>query len=269
MKTHDTRWARTALVAAALAAGLSACVPVALIGGAAVGGMVATDRRSTRTQLADQRIEADCINAVWKLLGEGQRGHVNVTSYYRKVLITGEVPTEQDKQDVEAIVLGVVGGESAGVFNELVVGPNSTLPQRTSDSSITTRVKTRLMRADGVPGTSIKVVTERGVTYLMGRLTEREAQLATDAISDTKGVVRVVRIIDFISAQAALHPNDPDAGAPSPAQAPPASEPAPAPGSDIDPGPGEAGGGAVTAPVTQPTVEQAPPIQVQTLPPLK
>jgi len=256
MKSNPTRLMRATLAAAALAAGLSACVPVAVVGGATATGVVMTDRRSPRTQLADQRIESDTLNAVWKLLGEGERGHVNITSYYRKVLITGEVPTEQDKQDVEAAVRKA-GGDIAGLINELAVGPNSTAVRRTNDSSITTRVKTRLVRADGVPGNSIKVVTERGTVYLMGRLTERETLLATDAVSDAKGVERVVRIIDFISPQAALHPEDAGAGTPPPAATPPATAPAET--------------GAVASPVTQPAIEQkAPqPVQVQPLPPLK
>ncbi|MDR0274357.1 MAG: BON domain-containing protein [Burkholderiaceae bacterium] len=258
MKLQYARLVRMTLAAAALAAGLSACVPVAVVGGAAAGGMVVTDRRSPRTQLADQRIEMDSLNAVWKLLGEGQRGHVNITSYYRKVLITGEVPTEQDKQDVQAAVLKA-GGDVTGVVNELLVGPNSTLVRRTSDSSITTRVKTSLVHTDGVPANSIKVVTERGTVYLMGRLTERETLLATDVVSSAKGVERVVRIIDFISAQAALHPDDPDASTPAAPARAPVSDPAPAPAET----------GAVSHPVTQPAIEQKPPIQVQPLPPLK
>ena len=257
MKSNPTRLMRATLAAAALAAGLSACVPVAVVGGATATGVIMTDRRSTSTQLADQRIEADTLNAVWKLLGEGQRGHVNITSYYRKVLITGEVPTEQDKRDVDAAVRKA-GGDIAGVINELVIGPNSTVVQRTTDSSITTRVKTSLVHTDGVPANSIKVVTERSVTYLMGRLTERETQLATDVVSQTKGVERVVRIIDFISAQEALHPDDPKAAG-APARAPVSSVSTPAET------------GAVSSPVTQPVIQQqAPqPVQVQTLPPLK
>jgi len=261
--SRAARLARMALAAAALAAGLSACVPVAVVGGAAAGAAVATDRRSPRTQLADQRIENDSLNAVWKLLGEGARGHVTISSYYRKVLITGEVPTEQDKQAVQAAVLKA-GGDVAGVVNELAIGPSSTLVQRTSDSTVTTRVKTRLLRTDGVPGNSIKVVTERGTTYLMGRLTERETLLATDVVSTTRGVERVVRVIDFISPQAALHPEDPQGGGPAPAPAP---TPAPAPAQT--PAPAETG--AVASPVTQPAIEQkaSQPVQVQTLPPLK
>ena len=259
MKLQHSRRVRTALAATLLAASVSACVPVAVVGGATATGVVMTDRRSPRTQLADQRIEMDSANAVWKLLGEGERGHVNITSYYRKVLITGEVPTDKDKQDVQTAVMRS-GGDVAGLFNELAIGPNSTATQRANDSAATTRVKTRLLNAKGVPGNSIKVVTERGTVYLMGRLTERETLLATEVASTTKGVERVVRIIDFISAQAALHPNDPDANAPLPAPAP-ASAPAPAPA------PVETG--AVAQPVTQPAIEQAPPVQVRSLPPAK
>ena len=263
MRLQHARFVRTALAAALLASGVSACVPLALVGGATATGLVITDRRSPSTQLADQGIETRASRAAGEVLGD--RGHVNLTSYFRKVLITGEVPSEQDRQRVQAAVSGV--GDVAGVVNELAVGPNSSITQRANDSGITAKVKTNLLNANGVPANSIKVVTERGTTYLMGRLTQRETQLATEVTRTTGGVDRVVRVIDFISEQAALHPSDStgQSSGPTPVSDAPGSG-AVAPAATSAP----AATGAVTQPVTQPTIQQAPqPIQVQTLPPVK
>ena len=148
----------------------------------------------------------------------------------------------------------------AGVVNELAVMADSTLAQRSNDTLITGKIKSSLLNTNGVPANSIKVVTERGTTYLMGRLTHRETDLATEVARTTGGVQRVVRVVDFISEQAALHPND--ASGVTPAPAPVTS----VPGIGGSPTPE----GVVTHPVTQPTIVQPrQPIQVQTLPPVK
>ena len=248
---------RAGLLVAALGASLSACVPVALVGGAVAGGtlLMTADRRSGETQTADRNIEAGAQEVIVKALPG--RGHVNVNSYYRKVLITGEVPTAQDKQAVEAAIRAVPAVQ--GVVSDLAVMPESSAWQRSNDGLITSKVRTRLVGTNGVPAGSIKVFTERGATYVMGRLTSAEATRVTDLIAQTDGVQRVVRVIDLIS-EASVYGN---AGTASTAA--PASDPAvlPKTGSDTVPG-------VVTTPVTQPTIEQArQPVQVQELPPLK
>jgi osmotically-inducible protein OsmY len=183
-------------VCAALMVGsLTACVPL-VIGGAAAGGtLVVTDRRTSGAQLEDEGIELRGTSRIRSNLGD--RGHVNLTSYNRQVLLTGEVPTAQDKQLVEQIVSRVENVTS--VVNELVVAVNSNLTQRSSDTLITGRIKAQLLDASDLFSNAFKVVTERSTTYLMGRVTQREADRATNLVRSTSGVQKVVRIFDIIS----------------------------------------------------------------------
>lgn len=244
-----------------LAAGLAGCVPAALVGGAVGAGalLMTADRRSGETQEADRTIEAAAGDAVVRALPG--RGHVNITSYYRKVLITGEVPSAQDSQLVAAQVRAVPG--VAGVVNELAVMPESSTLQRSNDGLITSKVRTRLMSQNGVPAGSIRVTTERGTTYLMGRLTATETALATEVARQTDGVQRVVRVIDLIA--------DPAGGSSVTTHAAPAVDPAVSgTAAPTLPAAGDQATGVVVSPVTQPVIEQPrPPVQVQTLPPMK
>jgi osmotically-inducible protein OsmY len=175
---------------------LSACAPV-LLGGAMMGSLVATDRRTTGTQVEDEGIELRAASRIRDNLGE--RVHVNVSSYNRQVLLTGEVPSAQDKQLVEQIATKVENVRA--VVNELGILGNTTLSQRSSDSLVTGRVKAAMVDAKDVFANSFKVVTERGVTYLMGRVTQREASRATDITRTTEGVQKVVRLLEVISEQ--------------------------------------------------------------------
>ena len=183
------------LCAAALVGSLTACVPLVIGGAAAGGSLVATDRRTSGAQLEDEGIELRGTSRIRSSLGE--RGHVNLTSYNRQVLMTGEVPTAQDKQLVEQIVSRVENVTS--VVNELVVAGNSSLAQRSSDTLITGRIKAQLIDAPDLFSNAFKVVTERGTTYLMGRVTQREADRATNLVRATSGVQKVIRIFDIIS----------------------------------------------------------------------
>ena len=244
-----------------LAAGLAGCVPAALVGGAVGAGalLMTADRRSGETQEADRTIEAAAGDAVVRALPG--RGHVNITSYYRKVLITGEVPSAQDSQLVAAQVRAVPG--VAGVVNELAVMPESSTLQRSNDGLITSKVRTRLMSQNGVPAGSIRVTTERGTTYLMGRLTATETALATEVARQTDGVQRVVRVIDLIA--------DPAGGSSVTTHAAPVADPAVSgTAAPTLPAAGDQATGVVVSPVTQPVIEQPrPPVQVQMLPPMK
>lgn len=244
-----------------LAAGLAGCVPAALVGGAVGAGalLMTADRRSGETQEADRTIEAAAGDAVVRALPG--RGHVNITSYYRKVLITGEVPSAQDSQLVAAQVRAVPG--VAGVVNELAVMPESSTLQRSNDGLITSKVRARLMSQNGVPAGSIRVTTERGTTYLMGRLTATETALATEVARQTDGVQRVVRVIDLIA--------DPAGGSSVTTSAAPVVDPAVSgTAAPTLPAAGDQATGVVVSPVTQPVIEQPrPPVQVQTLPPMK
>ena len=195
MKNPMTRTLGAVLAAATLVGGLAGCVPLVVGGGAVVGTMVAVDRRTAGTQLEDEGIEQRSVSRIRDALGE--RAHVNVTSYNRQVLLTGEVASAQDKQLVEQIVAGV--DNVRHVVNELAVLGNSTLTQRSSDSLVTGRVKATLLDAKDLYSNAFKVTTERGTVYLMGRVTAREASRATELISGTTGVQRVVRILETVS----------------------------------------------------------------------
>ncbi len=208
-----------ATAAAALLTGaLTACVPLVLGGAAAGGSLVATDRRTSGAQLEDEGIELRASSRLRTALGE--RAHVNLTSYNRQVLLTGEVPTAQDKQLVEQIVSRVENVSS--VVNELAVMGNASLTNRSSDVLVTGRVKAALIDAPDLFANSFKVVTERGTTYLMGRVTQREADRGTAVVRSTPGVQKVVRILDIISEEE-LARMLPTPSKPAPAGAKPAS----------------------------------------------
>ncbi len=185
---------RTLAVSIPLCASLSACFPV-IMGGAVMGSLVATDRRTSGAQLEDEGIELRGASRVRENLGE--RVHVNVNSYNRQVLLTGEVPSVQDKQLVEQVLARVENVQA--VVNELAVLGNATLTQRSSDALVTGKVKAGLVDAKDLFANAFKVVTERGLTYLMGRVTQREADRATDIARSTSGVQKVVRVFEIIS----------------------------------------------------------------------
>ena len=204
-------------VAAALLVGLlAACIPL-VVGGAMVGGtLVANDRRTSGAQLEDEGIELRSNSRVRSNVGD--RVHVNVTSYNRQVLLTGEVPTPQDKLLVEQIVSRVEN--VTAVVNELAVIGNSSLTQRSSDVLVTGRVRAMLVDAKDLFANSFRVVTERGTTYLMGRVTQREADRGTAVARGTPGVQKVVRIFEIISEEELARQ------LPTPAKPPAAAQPA-------------------------------------------
>jgi osmotically-inducible protein OsmY len=202
------------LLAAGTLSTLSGCVPL-VIGGAVVGGaLVATDRRTSGAQLEDEGIELRAVNRVREALVE--RAHVNVTSYNRQVLLTGEVPSEEDKKLAEQAVSRVENVQK--IVNELTVLGNSTLTQRSSDALVTGRVKAAFVDAKDLYANSFKVVTERGTVHLLGRVTQREAARATEIARATTGVQKVVRIFEIIS-DAELQNQYPLPATPAPAAA--------------------------------------------------
>jgi osmotically-inducible protein OsmY len=191
----------------------SACAPL-LIGGAVVGGgLVVTDRRTTGTQVEDQGIE---LKGASRVRDQATLGRVNVTSYNRVVLLSGEVPTEGDKAAVEAAVAKVENVKA--VINELAVMPNASVGTRSNDTLLSGKVKATLVDAKDVQANAFKVVTERGIVYMMGRVTEREAARAADLARAVPGVQKVVRAVEVLTEQelAALGP----ASAPPAASAP-------------------------------------------------
>lgn len=194
MKPGRHQLFRTFVLAASLSAVLSACAPV-MIGSAVVGGMVAIDRRTSGAQLEDETIELRSASRIRENLGD--RVHINVTSYNRQVLLTGEVPSAQDRQLVEQVVSRVENVRT--IVNELGVMTITSLSPRSSDALITGRIKAAMVDARDLFASAFKVVTERGVVYLMGRVTQREADRATDIARGTSNVQKVVRVFEIIS----------------------------------------------------------------------
>ncbi len=195
MTTGIHKWALRALAIGVLAGTFSACVPL-IVGGAMVGGtLVLVDRRTSGAQLEDEGIE---FRAVSRLKAEfGDRAHINVTSYNRQLLLTGEVPTEADRL-LAAHTVKAVENVSA-VVNELAVMPNSSLVQRSNDTLITGKVKANFVDARDISLSAFKVVTERKTVYLMGRVTQREVDRITGIARGVGGVERVVRVFEIIS----------------------------------------------------------------------
>jgi osmotically-inducible protein OsmY len=188
----------TSLVAGVLAVAtlgsMQGCI--ALLGGAAVaGGLSLNDRRTGGTQIEDQAIELKSGGRLREAIGD--KGHVNVTSYNRIVLLSGEVPTDADKAAAEKAVHDIEG--VSNVVNELEVGPNSTISTRSSDTVITTRVKSALIDAKDVQASAVKVITDRGIVYLMGRVTEREATRASEVARAQPSVLKVVRVFEILT----------------------------------------------------------------------
>ncbi|MBS4018045.1 MAG: BON domain-containing protein [Dechloromonas sp.] len=173
---------------------LQGCFP-AVVAGAAVGVMSIHDRRSTGTQADDETTEWRARARIPAQYKETSR--VNFTSYNRRLLITGEVPNEDAKSTIEAEARRLEGVRE--VYNELVVGPISTLGQRSNDSFIDSKVKARLVDSNQISANHIKVVTERGATYLMGVVNEREAKVAISVARTTAGVRKVVNILEVLS----------------------------------------------------------------------
>ena len=189
------RACRLMLAALAAATLLPACAPL-IVGGAVVGGaMVATDRRTSGSQVEDEVIELKSKGRMNEAFGD--RASVNTTSYNRLVLLTGEVPNEADKTTAEQVVARIPNVQS--VVNELRVGPFNTFGERTKDVFITTKVKASLFDAKDVFASSVKVVTHRAVVFLMGRVTEREATRASEIARGVSGVVKVVRVFEILS----------------------------------------------------------------------
>lgn len=198
----------TVVAATSLVAGLSACAPL-LVGGAVVGSvMVASDRRSSGAQLDDQAIELKAVNRIRETFNE-QRVHVNVTSYNRMVLLTGEVGSDEDKQRIERIVAGVDNVRS--IVNELAVMRVSSITSRSNDVILGGKVKATLVDARDIQAQAVKVISERGTVYLMGRVTEREAKRAAEVARSVGGVAKVVTVFELITEEelARLQPNRP------------------------------------------------------------
>lgn len=181
----------------------SGCVTPLLVGGLAAGGvMVNTDRRSAGTQVEDQTIELKASGRVRTFMN-GRSYHLNFTSYNRVVLITGEVMTAPERDAVAELVASVEQVRS--VVNEAVVGFPSSVGERSQDTVLTTKVRAVLLESKNVNPGTFKVVTERGVVYLMGLATQAEADQAVALARGVSGVRKVVQAVEILSTDDVLN----------------------------------------------------------------
>lgn len=172
---------------------LSGCEALIIGGVVASGVMVAEDRRTVGTMTEDEGIEQKASNRITEKFKDA---HINVTSYNRLVLLTGEVPTEAAKADAERIARSVENVRN--VFNELRVAGNTAMQARTNDSVITSKVKGRFVDSGKFSPVHVKVVTENSVVYLMGMVKKQEATEATEITRTTGGVSKVVRLFEYL-----------------------------------------------------------------------
>jgi osmotically-inducible protein OsmY len=173
---------------------LSSCAVVA-VGGVAAGAAIMADRRTPRVQAIDKGIELEANNALAKKFGDN--AHINVTSFNQKVLLTGEVKDADIKGEAGAYAKAMKNARS--VFNELIIGPNSSYTSRANDSYLESKIKTQMIFTEQLPSNSMAIVAEGSSIYLMGILTQSEADLAKKIASNTSGVKDVYVYFDIIS----------------------------------------------------------------------
>ncbi len=181
------------LAAIALASQITACVPV-VVGGAAAGGAMAADRRTSGTYVEDENIELKATKNIYDTLGEAS--HVNITSFKGNVLITGEVPDDNTRTKAGNMVLAIENVKS--ITNELTIGPKTSISSRTNDAYLTSKVKAQFVSENRFQANYVKVVTENSVVYLMGYVTQKEAEDAVEIARNTGGVTRVVKVFEYI-----------------------------------------------------------------------
>ena len=187
--------ALSAALTAVMVGALTACIPLVIGGVAAGGALVATDRRTSGAQLEDEGIELRANSRIRSSVSDST--HVNVTSYNRQALITGEAPTEKEKQLVEQIVKGTDNVSS--VVNEMTIGFVSSLARRSQDALVSGRIKASILDSKDLFLNAFKVFTENGTVYLMGRVTQREADRVTSIARSTSGVSKVIRVFEIVT----------------------------------------------------------------------
>ena len=184
----------TALLCGAMLTSLTGCIEL-MVGGAVMGGVAAADRRTLGAQTEDKSIALKGESRIPSIVGDV--GHVNVTSFNRRVLLTGEVRDEAMKNAVEREVRNIEGVES--VANELIIAGPASYTSRSNDALLTAKVKASLVDMKTISAASFKVVTENGTVFLMGRVTQREGMVASDVARGVGGVQKVVKLFDYIS----------------------------------------------------------------------
>lgn len=173
---------------------LQGCVPV-VAAGVTTGVLATFDRRSLGAQTEDETIEWKASARVKEKFGD--QVHINYTSYNRKVLLTGEVASAEVKAEVERIVSGVANVQ--GAYNELAVADMTTYSARSNDTYITSKVKGRFIDANRFNVVHVKVITEASAVYLLGLVTQREADAAVELARTTSGVKKVINLMEIVS----------------------------------------------------------------------
>jgi osmotically-inducible protein OsmY len=232
-----------ALVASVLT--LSACAPV-LVGGAAVGAAsVATDRRTSGTQLDDQNINFKVEHNISQKLGDA--AHVSANTYEGVVLLTGEVPNDAAKTQAGQLAQGVEKVKK--VVNQLTIGPAASFNTRSNDTWLSSKVRTELLNTKFVPSGTINVTTDKSVVYLQGKVTQAEGEYAANAAAGISGVTKVVKLFDIISRDEAVRLSG-GSSSPSSSPASTGTQRAPIESGDTSANPAApAGGGAQAIPI--------------------
>lgn len=171
---------------------LTGCLTAA-VGGAAAGGVAVIDRRTTGIYVEDENIELKALQQIRKTLND--QAHVNVTSYNLNVLMSGEVPTDEARTEAENIVKAIENVKN--ITNEIAIGPKSTISDRGNDTYLTSKVKAKFVAEKNFSANNVKIVTEAGVVYLMGLVSDHEARLATEIARTTEGVTKVVKMFEY------------------------------------------------------------------------
>jgi osmotically-inducible protein OsmY len=171
---------------------LQGCFPLAVTGMGAAA-LMATDRRTTGTYIEDESIE---WRALARLRQDSRGAHVNATSFNRRVLLTGQAPTEEERKRIEDVVRSIPN--VTDVTNEIQVGTVSTLTSRGNDALVTSNVKARMVNSARFSPNHVKVVTENGVVYLMGLVTAAEGDAAVEIARNTQGAGRVVKVFEYV-----------------------------------------------------------------------
>jgi osmotically-inducible protein OsmY len=194
MRHSLTHIAVQVILCAVVITQVTACFPV-VAGGAAAGGAIAADRRTSGIYVEDENIELKAVKYVETNLGEN--AHINITSYNTNVLLTGEAPDDAAKAKAEAYVKSIE--HVRAVTNEIVVGPKSSLSSRSNDTYLTSKVKTQFVTENKFQANYVKVVTENSVVYLLGIVNKTEADAAVEIARNTDGVSKVVKVFEYLN----------------------------------------------------------------------
>lgn len=191
-----SRWIKLSLLLLATF-GLQACITTAVVGTAAVATKVATDPRTTGTQIDDETLEIKVESAINKDPQIKEEANISAVSYSGKVLLIGQAPNESLKEMAKNLASGVEG--VTDIYNEIRIGANNSFGKKAEDTWITTRIKSKLLVNSAVKSTDVKVVTENGEVFLMGKVTEAQANAAAEDARYVGGVTKVVKVFSYIN----------------------------------------------------------------------